>query len=309
MSLTELPSTALETQTVTETNVLSTTITNTETTISTATATLVATLTTTVIRAPNAAPVKMRAAKGPLSETVLASYDASRISSACACLTIPINVVLTTLTAAAVTETSSATATVQTTTTATLTALETTTLQATVTSTTTTVSTAIVAPAPPTALPTAFRLVSTNAAGQKVYYQRFNFGYPLGDLLLQTTDVAQAVIFHLDAQNHLAFTSPAYSTPVIAWYGSTYFTGDSNAVVVPFNTQPLSSGNTAYKWSYDPASGALTTTTGGEIGLVFQTCSRIWDASGVPRQQLFVQPGAVYTAGGCVAVSLTVEAA
>lgn len=276
---------------MTETNVLSTTITNTETTISTATATLMATLTTTVT---GAAPVKMRAAKGPLSETVLASYDASRISSACACLTIPIDVVLTTLTAAAVTETSSATATVETTTTATQTALETTTLQETVTSSSTTVA--------PAATPTAFRLVSTNAAGQKVYYQRT--AYVLGDLLYQTTDAAQAVTFHLDAQNHLAFTSPAYAATVVAFYGQSYFaTEGGSAVVVPFNKEPLNTGNTAYTWNYDLTTGALTQTS--VAGLVFQTCNRFFDSG--YRQVLFVQRGPVTR--GCVVASLAVEAA
>lgn len=249
---------------MTDTIVSSTTVTSIKTDISTATTTVVAVLTTTVTS--NQAPAQKRATKGPLSQTVLASYGASRISSACACLTIPVEVVLTTLTAPTLTHTSSVKATVETTTTATQTVLTTTASTSTVITSSTTVSTVIVAPA----TPTAFKIFSTNAAGQKVYYERI--ANSVGDLITQTTDVTQAITFRLDAQNHLGFSSPAYpGATVLAYFNNQFFTNNA-PTVVPFKPQPPGSTDTVYTWSYDPATGALTQTTLAEF--VFRTCMR-----------------------------------
>lgn len=74
--------------------------------------TLVATLTDVVTQTSlvtttvsPVAPIKRAAAKTPLSQQVTASYDPSRISSACACLTIPVSTASVVSTAADVTTT------------------------------------------------------------------------------------------------------------------------------------------------------------------------------------------------------------
>lgn len=221
------------TQTVTSTQTIPTTVTDTQTTVSVATVTQTLTLTETQY----AVPLKERSIKGPLSETVLSSYDASRISSACGCLTIPIDVHMTTPTASVVTQTSSTTQTVVTTISLTETVQETT--SATTTTTTSLASTTTAHVTIPS--PTSFALYSLDpATGSKLYYGET--GTAVGSVLFLGATVADRVPFHWD--NYYGNRRLAYrhsDATYVAFYAWGYWlTSSVSAVIVPLTRKATS---------------------------------------------------------------------
>ncbi|OIW23009.1 hypothetical protein CONLIGDRAFT_650115 [Coniochaeta ligniaria NRRL 30616] len=268
------------TATVSLTDVLTSTITSIDTAFSTETATAEATVTVTTQQI--AVPVKKRTGpcvKKPLSETVLSSYDAAGISSACACLTIPISVSLTTATAPVQTQISSATATVETTTTAFETELTTTTLGTTVTTSTT--STATVGPPP---VPTNFRLTGTNSTGAKIYFKQLKYG-SLYDILATTTNASESETFHLDATNRLYYQSVQFSAPAFAFYSDPWANNNrvpatTSAAMFAFQTDRwlAASSSPVYRgftWSIDPYSLELTQTSFPGVTLLLQSCRQL----------------------------------
>ncbi|RKU46054.1 hypothetical protein DL546_002747 [Coniochaeta pulveracea] len=279
------------TATVSLTDTLTSTITSIDTAVSTKTTTATATLTVTTQQV--ATPVRKRTnPKKPLSETVLSSYDASRISSACACLTIPVAVSLTTATAPAQTQISSATVTDETTTSATVTVLATSTSATTVTTSTTT--TATVAPPP---VPTDFRLTGVDSTGTRVYFNQLRYGN-LYDILTPTANAAESLTFHLDASNRLWFLSTHFSAPVYAFYSDPYATnlraGTSTALAMfAFQTdqwlaQSSSPVYRGFTWSIDPYTLALTQTSFPGISLFLQSCTQ--NVAGTLRSVVEIGP-------------------
>lgn len=245
--------------------------------------------------------VKARGTKTALAESLFSNYPETQIHSACACLTIPMCFKKATMTIAASTETSAETFTVDATSTATETALATTTEGTTVTESAT--ATTFVAPPAPT-LPTAdFRIVTTDASGNKMYFKRTP--YVLGDLMYQTPDVAEALTFQVDAQRRLAINSPAYpSGPAYPFFGSSWWSS-SAAKVVPFNLASYSSsytGGDVYLFDIDYTTGRLSSSTPG-FTAVFQTCKRGFN--GASRDVWFVHQSSVES--GCTMIFPTIE--
>ncbi|KAK3324501.1 hypothetical protein B0T19DRAFT_231458 [Cercophora scortea] len=265
--------TELATETLTLTHLTSVTLTDISTTIQTATETVVV---TTITHTQGALKARITSASNGeiLSGILSSSYSADQLSSACSCLKLRKCRKKATATAAGSTETVVSTATVDATSTETATTLATVTLATTVTEPATAVET--VAPPGPTLPTKAFRIVLNNG-GTKSYFKRTP--YVLGDLLYQVTDVSQAAVFTIDAESRLTFSSPSYTSPVYAFYGSAFYTQATAGYVFPFNTLTYIgaySGGTTYKWNIDYETGLITTGTPG-FTVVLETCVRYFE--------------------------------
>ncbi|KAK3687853.1 hypothetical protein B0T22DRAFT_489666 [Podospora appendiculata] len=277
--------TELATETLTLTQLTSVTITDLSTTIQTATETVVVSTITYTQAAVKARVTSVASLSNAeiLSGILYSSYSADQLSSACSCLKLRKCRKKATATAAGSTETVVSTATVDATSTATVTTLATVTLATTVTEPAT--ATETVAPPAPT-LPTKPFRIALNVGGVKSYFKRT--AYVLGDLIYQVPDASQAAVFTIDAQSRLTFTSPGYTSPVYAFYGSAFFTQASSGYVLPFNTLSYITaytGGTTYKWNIDYATGLITTGTPG-FNVVLETCVRSFD--GASRNMFFV---------------------
>ncbi|KAJ4294734.1 hypothetical protein N0V88_004968 [Collariella sp. IMI 366227] len=219
--------TTVVTETITTNHLETPTITNVETILTTVIETVVVetqTITSTSVATIITAARARRLRRDALS--AINDYPLASISSACSCLNDKMCGKKATATLPAATATSMAgTVTVDPTEIKTVTEVATTTVVTTVTSEITATSVVVVTPRPTTFPTGPFRLVSKNAKGEKIYFQRWKWGSD-GDMLYSTKNATGSVIFTLDAQRRLSFSSPDYPAPVFSYMANDWFPVD-----------------------------------------------------------------------------------
>lgn len=244
------------TETITLTHLETLTITNLETTFTTVIETVVVkiqTITSTSAAAVNTVARARRLRRDALS--AINDYPPTSISSACSCVNVKMCDKKATATLPAATETSVAgTVTVDASEIETATEVATTTVVTTVTSEATVTSVVVVTPRPTTFPTGPFRLVSKNAKGEKIYFQRLKSGSG-GDMLYSTKNAAGSVIFGFDAQRRLSFISPDYPAPVFPYMVNNWFpVGVAAGYIFFSNTEANLSnppGRTIYQFNVD----------------------------------------------------------
>ncbi|KAL2132701.1 hypothetical protein VTI74DRAFT_3464 [Chaetomium olivicolor] len=278
--------TVVATETITSTHLQTLTVTNVETVQTTVFKTVVVetrTITSTSAAVSTMAPARARRLRRD-ALSAISDYPAESISSACSCLRVAKCGKIATATLPPVTETSVAgTVTLDATQTATATELATATVATTVTSSATATSVVVVGPPAPTTLPVRpFRLWTTRADGQKIYFRYFKW-FSIGDVLYSTTNAANAVTFSFDSTRRLEFSSSSWNNGdnveafmFSGWFGAST---DNTAYNFFFNT-PMTVDQmqyVAYTWDLTWEDGVrpaiLPNNTPAPV--VFQLCPQM----------------------------------